>query len=181
MMGIGVLLRGLSFLGAATIAGVSNSPQSTPPRPEYPIVHEIHVDQECRLLLASASPDPGVKKAKLERDPVICHLESVNNSQHMEEAIVGDELRRSRVTIEEQEFVLQNISSDRTVFVVEQPVAPGWMVDSDPRPAEMVGSMKEQTAIFRVYAEPGQIVRLHVGLRHAVPLKTKIIQASTQK
>jgi hypothetical protein len=44
-------------------------------------------------------------------------------------------------------------------------------VDSDPQPAEMEGS----TAVFRVYAEPGEIVRLHVGVRRTTELKPKTI------
>src|SRR5271168_4937819 len=70
--------------------------QSAPPRPAYPIVQEIHVDEQCRLLLAPAEAVAGKQKARFERDPVICHLETVNSSEHMEEAIVGNELRRSR-------------------------------------------------------------------------------------
>ncbi len=126
--------RDLSLLGLATVVGVFNSPQTKPPRPEYPIVRQIRVDQECRLLLAPAGPDAGAKKAKLVRDPVVCHLESVLSSQHMEESIVGDELHRSRVTIEEQEFVLQNIfgGSCHLYRVSSQPLAEGWTIDSDP-------------------------------------------------
>jgi hypothetical protein len=176
-MGVGIR-RDLSLLGLATVVGVFNSPQTKPPRPEYPIVRQIRVDQECRLLLAPAGPDAGAKKAKLVRDPVVCHLESVLSSQHMEESIVGDELHRSRVTIEEQEFVLQNISGDPAIFTVEQPLAEGWTIDSDPRPEEIVRLGEQQTALFRVHAEPGQIVRLHVGRRHVKPLKPKIIRAT---
>jgi hypothetical protein len=46
-------------------------------------------------------------------------------------------------------------------FVVNQPLPKGWRIDSDPQPIDLQGS----TATFRVIAEPGQIVRLHVGER----------------
>jgi hypothetical protein len=105
---------------------------------------------------------------------VICHLESVATSEHMEETLVGHELRRNWVNISEQGYVLQNITTEHVVFVVEELVPDGWVVDSDPQPVAMQG----QTAIFYAHAEPGEIVRMHVGLRHAKPLRTKIVKAS---
>ena len=42
-------------------------------------------------------------------------------------------------------------------------VPENWMVDSDPQPFGIDGS----TALFRLSAEPGQRVRLHVGMRRS--------------
>jgi hypothetical protein len=178
------MLTRCSITATVLVAGLAL--QAAAQRPAYPIVQEIHVDQSCRLIVALAQPvtpdkpdkDSGSnspKRTRLKKDPVICHLENVNSSEHREEAIVGNELRRNRVEIEEQEFVLQNIASDPVIFVVEQPVAKGWEVDSDPQPTEMVGT----TALFRVHAAPGEIVHLHVGERHTTPLRTKVIRAAT--
>jgi hypothetical protein len=175
------MLTRCSITATVLVAGLAL--QAAAQRPAYPIVQEIHVDQSCRLIVAPAQPvtqgqDSGSnshKRTRLKKDPVICHLESVNSSEHREEAIVGNELRRNRVEIEELEFVLQNIASDPVIFVVEQPVAKGWEVDSDPQPTEMVGT----TALFRVHAAPGEIVHLHVGERHTTPLRTKVIRAAT--
>jgi hypothetical protein len=99
-------------------------------------------------------------------DPVICHLEYVHTSKHLEDTVKDGMTRNSVVTISEQEYLLQNVTAEPVIFVVEQHVAEGWQVDSDPQPTEMVGS----TALFRVNAEPGQIVRLHVGERRADPV-----------
>lgn len=119
---------------------------------------EIHVDEKCQILEGHG--------ASLRMDPVICHLEYVHTSKHVEETISNGMTGSSVVTISEQEYLLQNVTAEPVIFVVEQAVAEGWQVDSDPQPTEMVGS----TALFRINAEPGQIVRLHVGERHAHPV-----------
>jgi hypothetical protein len=177
------ILPGLAAVLSLVCTGL---PAASAQRPAYPIVQEIHVDGNCRLLPAP-SPEPAVrKKQRPIKDPVICHVESPHTSEHMEEAIVGHELHRDRVEIAEQEFVLQNIAADPVIFVVEQPVAKGWQIDSDPLPAsiEEIGDSggrhpaKAAIALFRVHAQPGEIVRLHVGERHAIALKPKVIAAS---
>jgi hypothetical protein len=130
----------------------------------------IYIDQDCRILPGPAPVVPG-KKDKPFSDSTICHLESIANSQHMEERIVGNELYRSRVHIAEQEFVLQNITDGQAEFIVQVQVPQDWVVDSDPQPTSTEGNI----AVFPVYADPGAIVRLHVGLRNAKPMKTKTV------
>lgn len=126
----------------------------------------IVVDQSCRILPES---DPAVLGDHNDafRNPVICHLESVLASRHVEERISSGD--RSLVRIREHEFILQNVTDGPAVFVVRQAIPEGWTVDSDPQPTAVDG----ETAVFRVNAEPGQIVRLHVGLRNAVPLENQ--------
>ena len=126
----------------------------------------IVVDQSCRILPDS---DPAVLGDHNDafRDPVVCHLESVLASRHVEERISSGD--RSLVRIREHEFILQNVTDSPAVFVVRQAVPEGWSVDSDPQPTTVDG----ETAVFRVNAEPGQIVRLHVGLRNAIPLENE--------
>lgn len=137
----------------------------------YSPFREIHVDENCRILPDTSVRLPGKKKTRPYKDSVICHLESVVSSEHLEETIVGSELRRSWVKISEQQYVLQNISVDPAIFVVREFVPTDWFVDSDPQPKQMDG----KTAVFMVHADPGEIVRLHVGLRHNRSLRTKQI------
>lgn len=153
----------------------ASQPAATPVvhRIPYSRLLEIHVDQDCHILPPAAEP-PTTKKPRLRKDPVICHLESMAESNHVEEAITGNQIRRSKVRIQEQTYVLQNVTTAPVTFVVEQFVPEGWRVDSDPQPAKVDGS----TAIFQVNADPGQTVQLHVGLRHTKPLRTKFIKAS---
>jgi hypothetical protein len=113
---------------------------------------EVHVDQRCHVLQDQIH---GVTGLSLRTDDAICHLESVHTSQHVEESVANGTKRRL-VTVSEQEYMLQNVTAEPVVFVVEQAVAKDWHIDSDPPPAEMMGL----TALFRVEAQPGQIVRL---------------------
>ena len=102
----------------------------------------------------------------LRDDHAICHLESVHTSNHVEEALRDGVRLRNKVTVLEQEYLLQNVTSASVTFVVEHVLPDDWKVDSDPQPVKIV----DNTAFFRVNAEPGQIVRLHVGERHADPI-----------
>lgn len=99
-------------------------------------------------------------------DTAICNLESIHFSHHVEEKIADDgERSHFLVYIAEQEYILDNPTDKPAVFVVRENVPEGWTVDSDPQPTSMDGS----TAVFHVYADPGQVVRLHVGMRRSVP------------
>jgi hypothetical protein len=93
-------------------------------------------------------------------DDAICHLESVLSSPHAEEKITDSERSRFFVRVAEQEYVVQNPTDKPVVFIVRHDVSKNWAVDSDPQPSSMDGS----TAVFRLNAEPGQRVRLHVGM-----------------
>jgi hypothetical protein len=141
---------------------------------EPDVARKIYVDRECRILPDASNPLPGKsKKLKPFHDSIICSLESQRDSEHMEERVQGNELQRFRVRVSEQTFVLQNITADHVVFVVEQDVPSGWTVDSDPQP----NRYSTCCAIFPIHAQPGEIVHLHVGLRHTQQLKPKLISA----
>jgi hypothetical protein len=157
---------------ACCAAVASQGPTNTPTREQYFAFNEIHVDQDCRILPDPAHVPPG-KKAKPYADSAVCHLDHIFESQHLEERISGNELLRSKVEIHEREFVLQDISEDPVTFVVEQRVPANWAVDSDPQPKQMIG----QTALFPVIVQPGEIVRLHVGMRHETALHPRPIAA----
>jgi hypothetical protein len=139
---------------AATLLAVSAG-QTGDPAGRLPIV----VDKSCLIQLES---DPLVLGDHIDafRDEAICHLESVLSSHHIEEKITDGERSRFFVRVAEQEYVVQNPTDKPTVFIVRHDVPKNWMVDSDPQPSSMDGS----TAVFRVNAEPGQRVRLHVGM-----------------
>ncbi len=164
--------RWTGFALAAAVclsAAARQAPQTAPPeRRQYYSFNEIHVDQDCRILPDPAHAPPG-KKPKAYTDPAVCHLINIFQSQHVEERIQGDQLLRWRVDIREHEFVLQDISDAPVTFVVEQDVPKNWTVDSDPQPKQTIG----QTAYFPVVVEPGQIVHLHVGVRHQTPMRTR--------
>jgi hypothetical protein len=131
---------------------------STAPAVPGAALKEIHVDQKCQIL-------QGYGDGTLRTDSVICHLEYVHTSKHLEETVKDGVTRSNVVTVAEQEYLLQNVTTEPVIFVVEHAVPKEWQIDSDPKPTEMIGS----TAVFRVNAQPGQIVRLHVGERRAYP------------
>jgi hypothetical protein len=122
---------------------------------------EIHVNRSCLIMPNPADRVPALD-LQLRHDEAVCHLESQLSSQHREEMVVGAQLLISNVQIREQEYVLQNVTQQPAVFVVEHRVPEKWRIDSDPEPVAYEGPI----ALFRVHAEPGQIVRLHVGMRH---------------
>jgi len=97
------------------------------------------------------------------RDDAICHLESVLSSHHVEEKITDGQRSRYFVRVAEQEYVVQNPTDKPAVFIVHHEIPENWIVDSDPQPASIDGS----TAVFRLVAEPGQRVRLHVGMHRS--------------
>jgi hypothetical protein len=148
-------------LGFAHPWAVSQSSSESQPPPK-----EIHVDRSCNILLEESNALSDYNQADLQNDHAICHLENAHTSQHVEEALRDGERLRSKVTVVEQQYLLQNVTSAPVAFVVEHVLPDDWRVDSDPQPVKIV----DNTAIFRVYAEPGQIVRLHVGVRHAEPI-----------
>ena len=157
LLGIGIIV------GFADLSTVSQSPaQPQPPPP----LKEIHVDRSCKILLDKSDALSDYTEDGLRNDHAICHLESVFTSHHVEETLRDGMRLRNKVTIQEQEYLLQNVTSGSVTFVVEHVLPDDWKVDSDPRPVKVV----DNTAFFRANAEPGQIVRLHVGERHAVPI-----------
>jgi len=181
-------LPALLLLGAVTSLSVTASRAQSSQQPDTPSAHAarapyspfrtIYLDDSCRLLPdpahQDAVKDTGKKKPRLHSDPVICHLEGIANSEHMEETIVGNEVHRNLVSVSEQTYTLQNVTTDPVVFEIEHFVPLGWTLDSDPKPDQMSGS----TAIFHPHAQPGEIVHLHVGLRHTKPLKNRIVKNS---
>lgn len=128
----------------------------------------IVVDKAC---LIQPESDPLVLGDHFDafRDDAICHLESVLTSHHIEEKITETERSRFFVRVAEQEYVVQNPTEKPAIFIVRHDVPKNWTVDSDPQPSSMDGS----TAVFRINAEPGQRVRLHVGMHRNYTINPK--------
>jgi hypothetical protein len=146
-------------LGIAVVASSAAFSQSTP-------LKEIHVDRSCKISQEESSALSGLTETEIENDHAICHLESVLTSNHIQESLRNGVVLKSKVFVNEQEYLLQNITASPVTFVIEHTLAEGWKVDSDPQPIKVV----EHKAFFQVNAEPGQIVRLHVGEHHAEPI-----------
>jgi hypothetical protein len=133
---------------------------------------EIHVNQDCLILQDQVDGVTGVSvpgaqaAAGGEADSAVCHLESKLTSNHVKGEVVNGTVQRSVVVVNEQEYLLQDEFQVPVVFVVEHPVPDGWTVDSNPPPTKMEGKV----ALFRVTAQPGQVVQLHVGEEHVIPL-----------
>ncbi len=146
---------------------------------EVKSVREIHVNQDCLILQDRVDGVrgvnvPGAQAAAIgpvaggvgDTDQAVCHLESRVTSNHVKGEVVSGAVQRSVVVVKEQEYLLQNEFQTPVVFVVEHAVPEGWVVSSEPQPGKMEG----RVALFRVSAEPGQTVRLHVAAQHTIPL-----------
>jgi hypothetical protein len=141
------------------------SQSSAPAQPQAPL-KEIHVDRRCKILQDESDALSDLAEAELRNDHAICHLECVLTSHHVEEALRDGVMLRNNVTVREQEYLLQNVTSEPVTFVVEHVLTDDWKVDSDPQPVKVV----DNKAFFRVNAESGQIVRMHVGEHHSDPI-----------
>src|ERR1700722_10037294 len=157
LLGIGVAVGASHRLAFSQISDAAQQPSP---------LKEIHVDRKCKILLDESTALSDLTEADLRNDHAICHLESVLTSHHVEEALRDGVMVRNKVTVKEQEYLLQNVTSAPVTFVVEHVLPDDWKVDSDPQPVKIV----DNKAFFRVNAEPGQIVRMHVGEHHADPI-----------
>jgi hypothetical protein len=135
-------------------------------------VREIHVNQDCLILQDQVDgvmgvSVPGAAAAGAgQANPGVCHLESQLTSNSVKGAVVNGAVQRSVVVVKEQKYMLRDEFQEPVVFVVEQAVPDGWTVSSDPQPTKVEGKV----ALFRVAAQPGQVVSLHVGEQHTIPL-----------
>jgi hypothetical protein len=144
---------GLLFVLAGSSSLTAQSADSAPGR-------QIYVDDHCQVLASGSS--------QFQADPDVCHFDGagMQRSTHLAAKEVDGIRRHTLVNIAEQTYMLQDIESEPVVFVVAQQVPEGWHVDSDPQPVQV----RNHVAIFRVTAQPGQIVRLHVGVARETPL-----------
>jgi len=75
-------------------------------------------------------------------------------------------LKEQTSEVSEVEYNVRNAAPDPRTVIVEQPLRPGWQLDStqDPKPTETTPTVYR----FRVVTPPGGTVRLHIGERHAM-------------
>ncbi|HZQ17284.1 MAG TPA: hypothetical protein VFA90_01080 [Terriglobales bacterium] len=149
----------LALAGMLLVVSVK---QSVGQSQDQPVPLSIVVDKSCLIQPESDSLILG-DRIDAFRDDATCHLESVLSSHHVEEKITGGERSRFFVRVAEQEYVVQNPTDQPAVFIIRQDVPENWTIDSDPQPSSMDGS----SAVFRLNAEPGQRVRLHVGMHRS--------------
>jgi hypothetical protein len=144
----------LGVAGASTLVAQSNAID------ESSRWRHVYIDEHCQVLAS----DTG----ELQSNPDVCHLagRGVLRSSHVAAKEVDGGVQHTRVDVTEQTYLLQNIHFEPVVFVVAQEMPEGWHIDSDPSPQTTKGNF----AIFRVNAQPGQIVRLHVGMAHETPM-----------
>jgi hypothetical protein len=64
--------------------------------------------------------------------------------------------------IAEITYVVHNAATDGRTVVIEHPIRPNYVLDSDPKPQETTPTLYR----YRVVTAPGETVRLHVGERH---------------
>lgn len=143
-------------------------PAPAQPAPDQPesqqsaAAQEVNVDQNCRILVQDRHNAAGnYSHPHYRQDDSICRLESIHHTILHEENLDSGVVKRTRVEVNEATFVLRDISPDPVAFIVHQPIFHGGHIDSDPQPTSIEGNV----AIFRVYAKPGQTIRLHVGER----------------
>jgi hypothetical protein len=136
--------------------------QPAAPPDQDPALQEVNIDQSCRILVQDRNHPAGdFSHPHYRRDESICDLQSVHNSSDYEEQLDNGVLKRTKFHVYEATFVLHNITPDPVAFIVHQPIFNGGKIDSDPQPTTIDGNI----AIFRVYAHPGETIKLHVGQR----------------
>jgi len=150
-----------SSLGLCVLLAAAHSvtAQTAPADASLPS-QQIYVDDHCQVL------DAGTGQFAANAD--VCHLDGagVLRSSHIAAQEVDGIVQHARVDVAEQTYLLQNIHQQPVVFMVAHQVPDGWHVDSDPAPIAVKGDV----AVFRVVAQPGQIVRLHVGTARETPI-----------
>jgi hypothetical protein len=125
-------------------------------------IPEIQIDRDCRVLTAGrASAENPNPKPHYRENETVCHIEGEHTTNVWNRVLVNGKPKQILVTVQEREYVLQNTGNMRVAFIVTDTLPKGWSIDSDPQPVAING----KDAIFRVIAQPGQIVRLHVGER----------------
>ena len=170
------ILAALLILSSAALQQPTTPPPTPtgPPRPEYhtsdPVTphfdpKEVHVDKDCRIL-PNPSENHTNEKATPFQDPAICHVENARTSHHDEQKTENGMIQPSTVTVSEQDFLLHNGTTEIQSFVLEQAVPREWQVDPDHPATQVVPTRAGSIAVYRVHANPGQTLRLHVALRH---------------
>ncbi|WP_263365230.1 DUF4139 domain-containing protein [Edaphobacter bradus] len=111
-------------------------------------------------------------------------IDNSHDTQHVQSITVSRGiLRENRAEVSEIEYLVHNAAPDARTVIVEQPVRPGWKLDSgsgnnnDPQPAETTPSAYR----FRVANQPGETVRLHIGQRRTFAQVYHLVNTSDEQ
>ena len=89
--------------------------------------------------------------------------EGHHDSTHLQHVTVHDGILIDRSEqIREVTYLVHNAASDARDVILEHPLEDGWKLNSEVKPIETSASSYR----FRVIAQPGETVRLHVGETH---------------
>lgn len=154
------LAFGSSLALCVLLAAAHSVTAQTAPADASSPSQQIYVDDHCQVL------NGGTGQFAFDAD--VCHLDGagIQRSSHIAAKEVDGNVEHARVEVAEQTYMLQNIHQQPVIFVVAHQVPDGWHVDSDPQPV----TVEDGVAVFHVVAQPGQIVRLHVGTAHETPI-----------
>lgn len=84
------------------------------------------------------------------------------------------EMKESQVV--EVEYLVHNAAAEPRTVIMEQPVRPGYTLDSDPKPEESTPTAYR----FRVLTQAGETVRLHVGEKR-LSIQRYVLTSSTDQ
>jgi hypothetical protein len=156
----------LTVITATTLFAQQNPPPTSAPATAKSHPAEVHIDQNCRVLTSPAPTAANPNLAPRYRyNPAVCHIESQHCSDHWEKTTQNGVPKNLFVVVKERKYILRNIGASSIIFAVDQQVPKNWRIDSTPQPDQINGDI----ATFRLVAEPGQVVRLHVGERATEP------------
>ena len=90
-------------------------------------------------------------------------------------------LKETTVEVAEVEYLVKNAAPEPRTVVVEQPIRPGWTLDSvsgkgfsDPKPTETTPTAYR----FRVETKASETARLHIGERHTISQFYQLVNTS---
>jgi len=162
MTGLMVLPSLALGLAAMLVAAPAGQTEDQPVRLSIVVDKSCLIQPESDLLVLGDHSDAF-------RDDAICHVEKVLSSHHIEEKLTDGERSRFFVRVAEQEYIVQNPTDKPAVFIIRHDVPENWIVDSNTPPSSLDGS----TAVYRINAEPGQRVGLHVGIHRSYTIKVE--------
>jgi hypothetical protein len=86
-------------------------------------------------------------------------------------------LTEKTLEIAEVEYLVHNAATEPRDVIVEQPMRQGWKLDSDPLPVETTSDAYR----FNVMTKAGETVRLHIGERHTISQRYKLLEMNDQQ
>ncbi len=99
----------------------------------------------------------------------------VHNSRRVQQITIAKGILTEKTReVAESTYLVHNAAGETRTVIVETPHRQGWELDSDPKPEESTAAVYR----FRVIAQPGESVRLHVGQRHTLSTRYALVSTS---